>query len=161
MINMTEVTLKDYKFMEDARGFAQRHSKDQSTKVGSLILDSDNSPLSWGYNGFPRKVNDKAEQRHERPLKYSFSVHSEANAIYNAARSGIRLKGGKIYVTELIPCNNCTMAIIQAGIKTVYIEAKAFDLNNPRVQAWIEQWQVSETMFREAGVEIVVLPTVQ
>ena len=144
--------------MEDAKGFAQRHSKDRSTKVGALILGGDNSPLSWGYNGFPRGINDDSEERHQRPLKYSYSVHAEANAVYNAARSGIKLAGGKIYVSEMIPCNNCTMAIIQAGIKEVYLEEKAFDESNPRVKAWIEQWEVSKTMLLEAGVQIKVLP---
>ena len=42
--------------------------------------------------------------------------HAELNAILNYAGSG--LKGAKIYTT-LFPCNECTKALIQSGIKEV------------------------------------------
>lgn len=153
-MNYTE---KDKKFMADARAFATNHSKDRSTKVGALILGKEKEPLSWGYNGFPRGVNDNKEDRHQRPVKYMWSEHAERNAIYNAARAGIRLRGAHIYVTSLPPCTDCARAIIQSGISTVFLEAKAFDTTNERSKAWLENWPVALEMFREGKVEIVIL----
>jgi dCMP deaminase len=153
----SEVTENDRKFMADARAFAENHSKDRSTKVGALILGPGNEPLSFGWNGFPRKVNDDLEERHQRPLKYSFTCHAETNAITNAARSGIRLLGSRIYVTSLIPCADCTKNIIQSGISKVYLEKAAFDESNERVKAWIDQWPISKTMLDEAGIEVSII----
>jgi dCMP deaminase len=151
------MTDKDKQFMADARAFAHNHSKDKSTKVGALILSEDNAPLSWGYNGFPRGANDDNEGRHERPLKYKWTEHAERNAIYNAARAGIRLLGSRIFVTSLCPCTDCARAIIQSGIKQVVLEAAAFDEENPRVQAWAPEWPITKAMFDECGVEVKVL----
>jgi dCMP deaminase len=57
--------------------------------------------------------------RWERPAKYQWVEHAERNAIYNAARMGIPLKGCTAYIT-LAPCADCTRALIQAGISAVY-----------------------------------------
>lgn len=149
-------TAKDKAFMEDARGFAERHSKDRSTKVGALILGPGNEPLSWGYNGFPRGFNDDIDSRHERPIKYAYTAHAEVNAIYNAARSGIRISGSRMYITSLCPCNNCTIAIIQSGISKIYLESAAFDDTDARAKVWGEQWEKSKEMLDECGVEIVI-----
>lgn len=46
------------------------------------------------------------------------TVHSEANAILQAARIGQRVEGGTIYVTAS-PCWNCFKLIVGAGIKRV------------------------------------------
>ena len=51
--------------------------------------------------------------------KYLYTAHSELNAILNYR--GGNLEGAKMYVT-LFPCNECTKAIIQSGIKTVVYE---------------------------------------
>jgi len=149
-------TKKDKAFMADARGFAERHSKDRSTKVGCLVLGPGNEPLSWGYNGFPRGADDNKEERHERPLKYLWAEHAERNAIYNAARSGIKLLGSRMYVTSLCPCPDCARAIIQSGINKIYLEASAFDTTNPRVLAWILNWPITKQMLEECGVEIII-----
>ena len=43
------------------------------------------------------------------------TVHAEANAIVQAARNGIRLEGGDIYVTAS-PCWSCYKLIANAGL---------------------------------------------
>jgi len=147
---------KALKFIADARDLANRHSKDRSTKVGALILGSENEPLSWGYNGFPRGVNDDKDERHERPLKYTWTEHAERNAIYNAARTGARLLESSMYVT-MAPCPECARAIIQAGIRRVFLESKCFDGSDPRQAAWLETWPVVLEMFKEARVAVFVV----
>ena len=47
-------------------------SKDESTKVGSVVVGPKREIRSTGYNGIPRGVDDDVAARHERPLKYSF-----------------------------------------------------------------------------------------
>lgn len=47
------------------------------------------------------------------------TVHAEANAILQCAKFGVPTEGAEIYVTHF-PCLNCTKAIIQSGIKTIY-----------------------------------------
>ena len=118
-------------------------SKDIHTKVGSVIVGRDQEIISMGWNGFPRGIDDSVENRYERPVKYLYTVHSEANSILNAARIGVSCKGSTLYTT-LFCCNECAKMVIQAGIvKVVYAERK---------DNWEESFKVSEEMFEEAGV---------
>lgn len=98
--------------------YVSTKSKDKSTKVGAVIVGPNNEVLSVGWNGFPRGVNDDVEERHERPAKYEWTEHGERNAIYNAARHGIRLDGTTLYTTH-DPCADCARAIVQSGIRHV------------------------------------------
>lgn len=100
-------------------GFAEhaaRKSKD-STKVGAVLVNPENVAILTGYNGPPRGVKDKPE-RFERPVKYLYASHAEANLIAHAARHGIRTDGCTVYVTHQ-PCAACMRTLIQAGIKRV------------------------------------------
>ena len=76
--------------------------------------------------------------------KYLYVCHAEFNAILNTQVGGT-LKGARLYVT-LFPCNECTKAIIQTGIKEViYLENKYADAINT---------QASKKMLDLAGVKI-------
>lgn len=115
----------DEYFMGVALLSAQR-SKDTSTQVGACIVNEDNKILSVGYNGMPIGCNDDDMpwEREGDPLetKYLYVCHAELNAILNNDSGS--LKGTIIYVT-LFPCNECTKAIIQSGIKEiVYLSDK-------------------------------------
>lgn len=46
------------------------------------------------------------------------AIHSEIDAICNASKAGVSLKGATIYVTRY-PCEACARAIIASGIKEV------------------------------------------
>lgn len=125
-------------------------SKDKKTQHGAIIVGSDNEIRSTGYNSFPRGIDDNKPERQERPEKYYWVEHSERNAIYNAARVGVPLKGCKIYVTDL-PCMDCARAIVQAGItEVIYHVLKAYE----RPIIWDEHHQRSLTLFEEAGVVV-------
>lgn len=136
----------DSHFMGMAEYVATK-SKDRSTKVGAVIVGPDNEVRSTGYNGFPRGVNDDAEERHERPAKYAFVVHGEANAILAAARVGVPLKDCRIYVTAW-PCAECSKAIIQAGITEVIAPMP----DDEFYKRWKESMDAGLTMLNEAGV---------
>ena len=130
-------------------------SKDRSTKVGAVIVGKDNEVLSVGYNGFPRCVDDDVEHRHGRPQKYEFTEHAERNAIYNAARQGIRLKGSTMYLNwEPYPCPDCARAVIQSGITKVVGTQHTF---TGKGQDWQTRFDYTRKMFEEAGVEVEIV----
>ncbi len=109
----------DEYFMGIAQLAAQR-SKDNNTQVGACIVNDENKILSIGYNGMPTGCDDDVMpwERSGDPLntKYFYVCHAELNAILNYG--GGSLKGARVYVT-LFPCNECTKAIIQSGIKEI------------------------------------------
>lgn len=104
-------------------------SKDPNTQVGACIVDSDNKVVSIGYNGMPRNIRDEDlswNKGEGLDSKYLYVCHAEFNAILNT-RNGSALRGCTLYVT-LFPCNECTKAIIQTGIKeVVYMSNKYKD----------------------------------
>jgi dCMP deaminase len=147
---MNKMSLWNDKFLRLAAEIAS-WSHDPSTKVGCVIASADNRVLSTGYNGLPRGVSDCKvghPERHERPEKYNWYVHAEANAIYNAANLGHALKDSVAYVT-MQPCITCTHGIIQSGIKRVVWEV---DMDEKRKARWAEDHQRALQMFKEAGV---------
>jgi dCMP deaminase len=62
--------------------------------------------------------------------KLKVICHAEANAIYNAARIGVALRGASIFVTKF-PCLSCCNAIIQAGIARIYTHDKKYWNDDP------------------------------
>ncbi len=95
-------------------------SKDPSTKVGCVLVGEGNIVLSMGFNGFPRGVNEHDASRWERPGKYNWVEHAERNAVFNAARHGIKLLDARAYLNwGGCPCSDCARALIQAGVKEI------------------------------------------
>ena len=120
-------------------------SKDPNSQVGACIVSPDNKILSMGYNGFPMGCSDDefpwAREGEPLDTKYLYVTHSELNAILNYR--GGSLEGAKLYVT-LFPCNECTKAIIQSGIRqVVYACDKYADTSSVRA---------SKRMMEAAGV---------
>ena len=123
-----------------------RGSKDTRTKVGAIVIGPDNEIRSAGHNGFPRGLDDDVEDRLATPEKHYWFEHAERNAIYNAARMGLSLKGCVMF-TQGLPCVYCARAIVQAGIVKVVIHKPWNDLNTDPQHRTME-------MFAECGVEI-------
>lgn len=136
----------DDTWIELAQLIAKR-SKDQSTKIGCVIVGPDNDVRTTGYNCFPRGLNDNNQERQMRPEKYVWFEHAERNAIYNVARrGGAPLKDCTIYISSLIPCSDCARALIQTGIKEVVV--KSIEVTD----RWLEDMTRSAVMLDEAGV---------
>ena len=133
---------------------AGKRSKDPSTQVGACIVSgnsdqdlNNNTILSIGYNGLPIGCSDDEfpwdREGDFLDTKYPFVVHAELNAILNAR--GKSLTGARIYVA-LFPCNECSKAIIQSGIREViYLSDKYADTDVVRA---------SKRMFEAAGVKL-------
>ena len=127
-------------------------SKDKRTHIGAVIVGKDNEIVSTGYNSFPRGINDKIEERQERPEKYYWIEHAERNAIYNAARIGVSLRESTMYLTCGIPCSDCAKGIISSGIKRIHCKIKDTTRNR---EYWDEHAKRSLQMFKESGVEVI------
>ena len=133
----------------DMAALVSTWSKDNTTKIGAVIVGPGREILSIGYNGFPRGVDDSVEERYERPLKYLWTIHAEKNAIFNASRIGVPLTGATIYLNgdHGFPCSPCAAAIVQCGIKQLV--GLMPDLTNEK---YAEDYREAMKMFQEAGV---------
>jgi dCMP deaminase len=113
----------------------KQRSIDTSTKHACLIVDENNALLSSGYNGPLRGSNDETIPL-TRPDKYKYMEHAERNAIYNAARHGIELKGAKAIISGN-PCIDCLRGLIQSGIKEIFwgpVKSNMLDSKNNEIQ---------------------------
>ena len=95
---------------------AAQKSPDLQTQHGCFITDKKNRPLGFGFNGFPRGIDDSDLPR-TRPDKYPWMYHAERNAIAHCAH---RPENGTAYITGQ-SCNDCIYELWQHGIDTVYM----------------------------------------
>lgn len=95
---------------------AAKKSKD-TTQVGAALVGPDGEVRLTSFNGPPRGVAD-TPNRFERPRKYLFASHAEANLIAFAAREGIRTRDCRVFVTHM-PCAACARTMIQAGVREI------------------------------------------
>lgn len=142
---------KAIKYMKLVLFQSELFSKDPATKVGALFLcPKTHNVLSLGYNGMPRGVDEKDENRWKRPTKYLYVEHAERNAIYNACRKGTCLEGS-ICIVTMFPCCDCTRGIVQTGVKTLITFPMKED------SRWNDNCTTSKEILIEAGVEIIYL----
>jgi dCMP deaminase len=138
--------------------FVSLKSKDPSTKVGCVLIGPENQILSTGFNGFPMGVEDdilKVPARYERPLKYDYTNHAERNCIDLASRHGVSLRGATAFLNWTpIPCPNCSVGFIQAGIKRIVGPDRPFAGKGN----WDSINKVSLPMLQEAGIELITIP---
>jgi dCMP deaminase len=138
----------DKRFLELAENIST-WSKDNSTKVGCVIVRPDKTIASVGYNGFPRGVNDDEERYNNRNLKLMMVKHAEENAIYSSKEP---LNGYTAYVTHH-PCSLCTGSLIQNGIKRIVTKVPKNDF----AERFKESFEVSKMMLNEAGIELILV----
>lgn len=122
-----------------------RRSKDPNTQVGACIVNPQNKIVGAGYNGLPMGCSDEdfpwEKQGNFLETKYPYVCHAELNAILN--NIGMNLWGCRIY-TALFPCNECSKAIIQSGIREVIYLSDKYDGTDVSI--------ASKKMLETAGV---------
>ncbi len=121
--------------MEIARVISMRSTCIRA-HAGCIVVKND-AVISQGYSGSPRGEPNCCDlgvcKRDELMIppgeRYELceSIHAEMNAIINAARTGVSLTGGKMYIyferldgQKTIcgsPCKMCLRAIKNVGIK--------------------------------------------
>lgn len=135
-----------------------KRSKCYRINMGAMIV-KDDQIISTGYIGAPRKTKDCLEHGfclrtdldipHGQRYEMCRSVHAEMNAIINAARAGVSLLGGDMYIygekkeeepVNAFPCFICKKMIINAGIKNVFCSTKSGRIKKFKVSKWTEDW---------------------
>lgn len=118
-------------------------------QVGAIIV-KDKQVISTGYNGAPKNtkhcldigcLRDELKIPSGKSPELCRAVHSEQNAIIQAALNGRNTNGATIYCTHQ-PCCICAKMIINAGITRVVYEHSYPD-------------DLSIQLMTEAGIEIV------
>lgn len=143
----------DNRFLDLAKYIAT-WSKDPRTHVGAVFVGHHKEILSVGYNGLPRGCKDDVPERNVPNEKYFWYEHAERNAIFNAARMGVSLKGSTLY-SSLCPCMDCARAVVQSGIVRV-----VYPKEIPEHMKSSKNWEASMTrthqLFNEVGLEYAV-----
>ena len=133
--------------------------------IGAIIVNDDQI-IATGYVGAPRKTKSSIEhgyclrQKLEIPSGTQYelcrSVHAEQNAIINAARAGVSLLGGDMYiygesritgkVINAFPCFICKKMIINSGIERIIcsVENEKEKYKIFSADKWIEEWQKND-----------------
>ena len=117
------------KLLSLAQEYADEHSGCKKVSVGAVIVT--NGTVPWLVFGANRAVPDLCKSTECRRIELygedsknhrlpsdCRSIHSEIDAICNAAKLGISIEGATIFVTRY-PCEACARAIISSGIKMV------------------------------------------
>lgn len=125
-------------------------------QVGAIIV-RDKRIMATGYNGAPAGIKTCIEKgiclRDQNNIpsgthaEICYSVHAEQNAIIQAAKEGVSLKGCTLYCTHQ-PCTVCAKMIINAGIKEVIYKEGYPD-------------NFSKELCDEAGVKLIKYDTLK
>ena len=134
------------KGLDTAEFFAERFSKDPSTKVGAAIMNHRKRFVGLGYNGLPDRLPDEPSILSNREAKNDDTIHAEVNAVLNATAS---TEDCYLFVSHP-PCGDCAKFIIQAGIVEVHF--RDLDPNSSFSQRWAASIAKADDKFKRAGL---------
>jgi dCMP deaminase len=137
-------------FLRQAKLYATA-SKDPSTQVGAVIVDSKRRPVGFGFNGFPQDMPDRPEWLNDRTQKYSRIIHAEVNALINSG--GPIPEGSTLYTWPFMPCDRCAVMLVQAGIKR-FVAPKA---TAGQLERWGEAFKQTEAIMRDCNAELILV----
>jgi len=155
---------KNEYYLDIAKEVAKRSTCFRA-KYGAIIV-RDDQIISTGYVGAPRKTKDCLERGyclrdelkipHGTQYEICRSIHCEQNAIINAARAGVSLLGGTIYIyaengktgekVDAFPCYICKKMIINSGLDKVISATKSGEMNISNVSDWAEDWREKDIL---------------
>ncbi len=160
---------KDTYYWLIARTVATR-STCRTVEHGAIIVRNDQI-IATGYVGAPRGVKDcldlgfciRRQKNVPSGSNYEMcrSAHAEMNAIINAARAGVSLLGGDLYLyssrktenrdvlIDAYPCLLCKKMIINAGLRRVIGNSKNGTLRSYFVSDWVEDWKTLEDLTQD------------
>lgn len=142
------MTKWDKDYIDLCEYWANKKSKDPSTKTGAVIIRPNKTIVSMGYNGFPQGTDDNPALYANREIKLERIVHCEMSAILSAYEP---LHGYTLYTWPFLSCPRCAAHVIQAGITRVVAPKCPVD----KLDRWGELLERSKKLFAEAKVEVV------
>jgi dCMP deaminase len=157
-------TTKDDYYLGIAKEVARRSTCFRRS-IGAIIV-RDDQIISTGYVGAPRKTKSSHEHGfclrdrlgipHGERYELCRSVHAEQNAIINAARAGVSLLGGNMYIYGTIysedkpinafPCFICKKMIINAGLDRIVCSTAGGGKKAFRVSRWAQDWTKADIL---------------
>ena len=131
--------------------------------IGAIII-RDDQIISTGYVGAPRKTRDSFEHGeclrdklnipHGQRYELCRSVHAEQNAIINAARAGVSLLGGDMYIHGTIhgnpepinafPCFICKKMILNCGLERIICSTSDGKMQVFKTSQWAKDWKEND-----------------
>jgi dCMP deaminase len=159
---------EEKQFLLDVAKLSAARSSGIRLKVGAVVSDAIGNLIAAGYNGsirggdncleyrvYPKddgdSVNDQTYPYYDdtidkpyRLVTKTSTIHAEQNVIAHAARRGISVMDGAMFLTHS-PCSHCTALMIQSGIKEVifleehrsYSEVVAVYGNHVKFTKWV------------------------
>ncbi len=154
---------KDEYYLNIAKEVAERSTCFRNK--GGAIIVKDDQIIATGYIGAPRKTKDCFERNeclrdklkipHGRNYEICRSVHAEMNAVINAARAGVSLLNGDMYIylrdregkeIDSFPCFICKKIIINAGLKKAICSTKEKGIKIFQIEDWVKEWQEKDVL---------------
>ncbi len=155
---------KDEYYLNIAKEVARRSTCFRRS-IGAIII-RDDQIISTGYVGAPRKTKDSFEHGfclrdklnipHGQRYELCRSVHAEQNAIINAARAGVSLLGGDMYIYGSIygkeepinayPCFICKKMIINASLNRIICSTEDGKIKIFKVKDWVKDWKEGDIL---------------
>lgn len=168
---MIERPAKEEYYLNIANVVARR-STCLKVLIGAIIVREDQI-IAAGYVGAPRHTRSSLDHGFCLRRKLNIpsgtqyelcrSVHAEQNAIINAARAGVSLLGGDMYIfgedresgktVFAFPCFICKKMIINAGLRRAVVSqpGERSERSEKRFQVfmvddWIREWQEQDIL---------------
>jgi len=149
---MARPSWDDY-FLEIVDAVAKRATCNRG-RSACVLVGEDGCILSTGYvgspHGFPHcddeghlfinQINEDGETVSQHCIR---TIHCEVNAVAQAARRGIALKGATAYIT-MEPCYSCAKMLLQCGVKRIVCKYQ------------YRYGKLSRLFLKEAGVLLIV-----
>jgi dCMP deaminase len=155
---------KDEYYLGIAKEVARRSTCFRRS-IGALIV-RDDQIISTGYVGAPRKTRDSLEHEfclrdklgipHGQRYELCRSVHAEQNAIINAARAGVSLLNGDMYIhgseaetgeaINAFPCFICKKMLINAGLVRIVCSTADGGYLIFRTEDWARAWREGDIL---------------
>ena len=134
--------------------------------IGAIIVKEDQI-IATGYVGAPRHTRSSLDhgfclrQKLQIPSGTQYelcrSVHAEQNTIINAARAGVSLLGGDMYIFGeqresgktlfAFPCFICKKMIVNAGLNRIVVSQPGAERYTVfMVGVWVREWQEQDIL---------------
>ena len=155
---------KDDYYLGIAREVARRSTCFRRS-IGAIIV-RDDQIISTGYVGAPRKTRDSVEHGfclrdrlgipHGQRYELCRSVHAEQNTIINAARAGVSILDGDMYIfgsavdggaaINAFPCFICKKMIVNAGLNRIICSTADGKHLVFTVDEWAKAWSEGDIL---------------
>ena len=109
-------------------------------QVGAILTTVSHEIVTTGYNGTPSGIRNCdmggcARCNSDMPSGQGYDlclcVHAEMNGIYSASKQGKSIEGSIVYVSDK-PCLQCTIALVQCRVSTVYYRSDSVGVISPK-----------------------------